>query len=130
MSTVTYHDIHGDKGADWACPRTEFHGVQFRDGHPVELNDDDPRHAAIIDTLDGNPWFTVKRDKAAEAKIEAEANPDPDRYREAGAQAFRDGKPFSIPPRWRKRPAGELWAAGYRQAKAKEDAATDARMNA
>lgn len=127
MTTLTYMDINED------CPRTAFQGIPFKDGVPVELDDSNPAHRDIIDTLDGNKWFKIERAKAEETKRKAEieaAAENPDRYRAAGAQAFKDGKPLSIPPRWRKTSAGEAWAAGYKLEKARMDAARDARENA
>lgn len=122
MALVTYID-HEE-----AAPRVEFMGVKFRDGIPVPLEDN--QYADLLDTLDGNRFFQIERE---EPPVEEAGEPEADdmsRYREAGAQAYRDGKELSIPPRWRKGKSGEAWAAGFKREKAKIEAVRDATNNA
>src|SRR6516164_9997507 len=103
MARVTYFDH------ERACPTTAFHGIEFEHKVPVTL--DDNLHADTLDILEQNRFFKV------EDRGKRQADPlisEPAKAREAGARAFRDGKPFSIPVRLRYNHAGEIWAAGYR----------------
>jgi hypothetical protein len=98
-----------------------FHGIEFEHKTPVEL--DDNLHGDTLDILEHNRWFKVEeRGKRPADPLMA----DEAKARAAGALAFRDGKPFSIPPRVRHHPNGEAWAAGYRREKAAGDLALDA----
>lgn len=119
MAVVTYIDKNED------CPRTKFHGVPFKDGVPVTL--DDEEFATLIDTADGNGWFKVERAKEEPITEDHDALT---KARLRGAQAFADGKAFSIPPRWRRLKIGEAWAGGFTDAKRKSDQAKDALVNA
>jgi hypothetical protein len=98
-----------------------FHGIEFEHRVPVEL--DDHLHADTLDILENNRFFKVEdRGKRPTDPLMA----DEAKARAAGALAFKDGKPFSIPARFRYHPNGEAWAAGYRREKAAGDLALDA----
>ena len=115
MAKVTYVDH------EKSCPETTFHGIEFEHKVPVEL--DDNLHADALDILEHNRFFRVEdRGKRPTDPLMT----DPAKARAAGMQAYKDGKQLSIPARLRYHPSGEIWAAGYRQAKASADLALDA----
>jgi hypothetical protein len=106
MAKVTYHDL------ERAAPYVKFHDVEFANGIPVEVSDDETE---MLELLGRNRFFEVERD----GKAHDEA-PDPeatgarlDEARQKGAEAWTQGRDRRAPPRWVGTRFGEAWLAGY-----------------
>jgi hypothetical protein len=99
MAKVTYTAPEDDSEV------VTYMGVKFFSGQPKEI--DDEAEAGLLAKAAGNPFFTVDGAAPVKAK-EAPASPAA-----KGAAAAAAGKPRTVPPAYRGKPAEVEWLTGY-----------------